>query len=1326
MDSSKFLGKFKDATADHLQRMNELLLQLEQEPDRPEEVKELMREIHTLKGESRMMGFGDMADLSHAIEEVLKVQERGGFVNLAEVSDRLFDAFDLIERLMASKLDESEVDQDPEAFRRDLLRLAGQEDAVDPDNPDTTLVGAETPDLPDLPGQADLPDLSGFDPTPSAPLDLPGSSDIPDLSGFDPGASRSSPRPPAPEPPPVESAGTPDPNGPAQGGHSLDSTGPAPGSHSPDPNGPAQSGHSLDSTGPAPGVSKFLGKFRDATVDHLQRMNELLLLLEQDPARSEEVKELMREIHTLKGEARMMGFGDIAELSHALEDLLKAQQSEGFVRLEEVSDACFKTFDELQELLGSKLGEGPANVDIAGSCQQLRDLADRPAAAVAPPPTEPAPPPSPSAGGSSGGGATLDPGLSKFLSKFKDATEDHLERLNSLVLSLENQPDQPEAVKELMREIHTLKGESRMMGFGDMAELAHALEDLLRAQEIEGFQGLSGVADLILEALDGEATLLAGKLGTADGSFDVDELADRLRRAADGEAAPAPKPSTPSAPAPPAPTPPPASGPPVDPVLVEGFKDAAGEHASSLKSLVEGAEPERGEVHRALQSLGSEAALVGLEDLDTLATEMVIALQAEGPARVVPALKVLSDVLVAAVGQRAAGRSADDSWDRVRSALTEPEPEPEPEPKAEQAPPALPSAPPTPPEDSAPKSPPPRESAPPAPVAPTAPEEPPKPESKPASKPTSKPAAARAPKIEQTIRIGLAKLEELGNLTGDVYLNHTRAEDRQRRLAVLGEVAARQSRVVAILRQALSRAQVDEEDEILGSHEELVEANRALKRQIQDLLRADRDEYLRAGQLIVNLRERVRALQMLPVSTLFDMYPRMVRDIAKELSKKVRMVVDGEHTELDRKVLDAIRDPMVHLIRNAIDHGIEQPERREREGKTPVGTLRLAARAEGDHVVIEIEDDGGGIDPIRIKTGAVKKELITEAEASALSDEQAMQLIFAPGFSSKEEVTGLSGRGVGMDVVRDKVESLDGRIAVWSEPGHGTRMALRLPLTLAMARVLLLRAGGLLLAVPSTSVAEVLKVEEQEVRHVEAYEAIEWHDRTIPIVSLAHVLEHESLVGDGRRTVVVLSFEEHVVGFVVDGMEGEREVVVKRLDEFLGRVPNVAGATILSSGEIVVVLHVPQLIAATMGVSPVSLRARLKEQVAPEPQSAGPKRLLVVDDSIIVRDMMKGVLESAGFDVTLAVDGMDGLEKQLAGNYDLVITDVEMPRMDGFELTQSIKQSERHRRVPIIIVTTLDSPEAKARGLKAGAAAYVVKNLLNLSELIGTIERLVA
>jgi two-component system chemotaxis sensor kinase CheA len=1112
-------------------------------------------------------------------------------------------------------------------------------------------------------------------------------------------------------------------------------------------------------------TSKFLGKFKDATEDHLQRMNELLLRLEQDPSRPEEVAELLREIHTLKGESRMMGFGDMSDVSHAIEDVLKAQEAEGFATLADVSDELFDAFDFVQALMASKLGEPEPEASVEETCARLHALVggeapaagtpatgtpdsaeggfgdldlggddfggldlgdlDLPDEGASLPDTPPVPddgtagmaeafgipegvateiepgaePPAPAKPGVSVGG-----GVSKFLGKFRDATLDHIQVMNRILLLLEQDPTRSGEISELMREIHTLKGEARMMGYGDMSDLAHAIEDVLRFQQEQGFATLSEVTDEIFEAFDAEEALLREKLGDGPAGVDVPALRARLEARAAGEEPPsAPKALVPAEAAGPAPVAAPeaaaATLEPIDPLMAEGFRESLSMQVSMIATVLESWKTDSSprELERAVKGLETEAQLAGFLELKPLLSALSPACDA---GRLDAARKALGE-LAALAADRVAGRDPAAAMKPLLDALEGRVEREEPKPpsgvgataslKAEPAP---------------------------APTKPAAA----------AAKPAAKPAAPA--KVDQTLRISLGKVEELGNLTGDIYLNHTRAVDRQRQLREMLEVASRQARAAGALRQAIGREAsggLAAGGELSESYELVLDTHRSLRRQLQEMLHADRDEYLQSTHQIVDLRERVRSLQMLPVSTLFDMYPRMVRDIAKELGKKVRLEIEGEGTELDRRVLDEIRDPMVHLIRNSIDHGVESPERREAAGKPAQGHVRLAARAEGDSVVIEIEDDGAGIDPGKLKAAAVAKGVISQQDADEIEDEQTLQLIFAPGFSSKEEVSDLSGRGVGMDVVRQKVESLEGRIGLHSEVGTGTRMTLRLPLTLAMARVLLLRAGGLLLAVPATFVAEVLRVPEESVRRVEAYEAIEWQGRTIPIVSLANVLERESLaVANSQRIVLVLGFEEHLVGFVLDALEGEREVVVKRMDEFIGRVKNVAGATILSSGQIVVVLHVPQLIASTMGVSPLSLRARLREPTATEDVAGRTKRLLVVDDSIIVRDMMKGVLEAAGFDVTVAVDGMDGLEKQLSGAHDLVITDVEMPRMNGFELTETLKQNEQQSEVPIIIVTTLDSAESKARGLQAGASAYVVKNLLDMSQLVETIDRLVS
>jgi chemotaxis protein histidine kinase CheA len=566
------------------------------------------------------------------------------------------------------------------------------------------------------------------------------------------------------------------------------------------------------------------------------------------------------------------------------------------------------------------------------------------------------------------------------------------------------------------------------------------------------------------------------------------------------------------------------------------------------------------------------------------------------------------------------------------------------------------------------------------------------------------------------------KLDRLAMLSTDIYLSHATSETRLRHLRALIERSKAQAKALAHVRSALP-AGSGATAALLQVQEDLLTSTREVRRGLQDLLRTERDELLRTGHSVVELRERVRELQMLPVSTLFDLYPRVVRDLAKDLGKQVRLVVEGADVELDRRVIDDLRDPMVHLIRNAIDHGIEPPDVRRAAGKPPQGTLTLAARTEGDRAIVEVRDDGAGIDADAIRRVAVRRGVLDEVEAAALGDERAIDLIFAPGFSSRETVTDVSGRGVGLDVVRDRVDRLEGSLSVWSQPGRGTRFELRVPLSVAVARLILVRGGGLLLSLPAALVDEVLRVPEEGVSRVEGYEAMTWKDRALPLVSLAGLLEREpEPVDTQHRHVAVVRFEDHAVGLVVDAFAGEREAVVKPLDDFLGRIPHVAGATILTTGEVVAVLHVPQLIASSMGVAPGRLQARVR--VTESPPSKSRRRLLVVDDSIIVRDMMKGVLEQAGFDVTLAVDGADGLEKQLAGGYDAVVTDVEMPRMTGFELTRALRTNPAMAALPIVMVTTLDAQEAREEGMRSGASAYLVKNLLDMSQLVGTIERL--
>ncbi len=961
--------------------------------------------------------------------------------------------------------------------------------------------------------------------------------------------------------------------------------------------------------------------------------------------------------------------------------------------------------------------------------------------------------------------------LSKFLGKFRDATRDHLRRMNELLLRLEQEPGSEDSVTELMREIHTLKGEARMMGASAMADLAHATEDLLKAQEAARFEGLASVIDLLFAVFDDTDRLLREMLGEAPAEVDVAARCRALRTAAGlppepedepveaSDAPPVddapsralsmqPLPELPSVASPQdegldmgdlgleededdgdwEPPPPDAD---VDPEAA--LREAFGLQAGVAQEIGEGgavaAPGERAvsvggssqkfvaryrdvaqERLRALQAaltalgrsaddtaalgtladeasaLADESRQLGFDDAALLAHGCAAVGAVSDPARVRASLGAVADALEALgriVAERLGGPPANADVGTLLERLAEARP----------------------PEGETPVSAPARAGG--GTVA-----------------AQSAPVAPVRGAVEETIRVSVGRLDRLGMLSSDIYLSHASAETRLRHLRGLLEQAKACVQAVGQARSALGAAGAagGAVSSLIPIHDELLTSARALRRGVRDVLRVERDELLRSGHAVVELRERVRELQVLPVSTLFDLYPRMVRDLARDLGKQVKLVIEGGDRELDRRVLDEIRDPMVHLLRNAIDHGIESPSVRQAAGKPAAGTLTLSARADGDHVVIEVRDDGAGIDPAAIRRVAVARGVLSADEVATLSDERAMDLIFNAGFSSRDAVTDVSGRGVGLDVVRERVDRLEGTLSVWSVPGQGTRFVVRLPLTLAMARLILARAGGLLVGLPAALVDEVLPIHESQVRRVEGYEAVEWSGRAVPLVSLAGLLDRDpETIPGANRHVAVVHVDEHVVALVVDAFAGEREAVVKRPDPFLGKLRHVAGATILTTGEVVTVLHVPQIIAATMGVEPARLQARVR--VAAE-APARKRRLLVVDDSIIVRDMMKSVLVAAGFEVTLAVDGQDGLDKQTAGGYDAVVTDVEMPRMTGLELVRTLRQIPAMARVPIVMVTTLDSPEAREEGMRAGASAYLVKNLLDMRHLVATIERL--
>lgn len=414
----------------------------------------------------------------------------------------------------------------------------------------------------------------------------------------------------------------------------------------------------------------------------------------------------------------------------------------------------------------------------------------------------------------------------------------------------------------------------------------------------------------------------------------------------------------------------------------------------------------------------------------------------------------------------------------------------------------------------------------------------------PSAQPAVSPAAetekttGRSPAASQTVRVDVARLDTLLNLVGELVIDRTRI------------------------------AQLGREFEARSQHDDLVDS----------LLEAAGH----IGRITDELQEHIMKARMLPIEHVFNRFPRMIRDLAQKFGKEVRLVMEGQETELDRSVIEIISDPLIHMLRNSVDHGIEPPDERESLGKPRQGTIRLSARHEENYILIEIEDDGKGMDPAHLREVAVRKGVLTRDAAERLSDKEALHLIFAPGFSTAKEVTEVSGRGVGMDIVRNNIQRVGGIVDVESTPGKGTRFSIRLPLTLAIIRALLVRVAGQVYAIPLSSVLETLKIQPEMVQFIGMRPAIVLRGRTLPLTSLkAHFYDEDFSVascrGEEPMFVVVVGLGERQVGLVVNHLIGEQEIVIKSLSRYLGEISGVSGATILGDGRVALILEVADL-----------------------------------------------------------------------------------------------------------------------------------------------------
>ncbi|NPC84519.1 response regulator [Pyxidicoccus fallax] len=733
------------------------------------------------------------------------------------------------------------------------------------------------------------------------------------------------------------------------------------------------------------------------------------------------------------------------------------------------------------------------------------------------------------------------------------------------------------------------------------------------------------------------------------------------------------------------------------------------------------------DVARELHTMKGEARMLGLAAIGQLAHAAEDVLRAEREGRT--ATEIATDVMLRAcdvlsdlnedLAAASTGNSASEDMVRALAEVSGQEPpsfgpKPAAKPAAPVAPPPAPllvapvaapvvTAPPVPP---APVAPPPAPKAP----EPAAHAAPPSAAAAASAHAEDAPSAAKSAVADRTIRVNVEVLDSLGLLAGDLLVESARGRLRSSETEALFERFSR-------LGDRFLR---------LAEHLDIpAQVRAALDRVESDLhmLRDDAFRFVRRNDDGINtlhgnlakMADHVAEARLVPLSTVFDAFPRAVREMSRTQGKEVDLVIENADIGVDRSMLGDVRDALVHLLRNSVDHAIEAPDMRQQLGKPLTGRVRIRVRVDGDMLHIEVEDDGRGMDPERLRQAAVSKRLLTQVQAAALSEREAIELIFRPGFSTRDQVSELSGRGVGMDVVKRKVETLGGSVGVSSRIGRGTTITLRLPQSLALMKVLLVRLGDDVYGMPAADVEAVMRVKPEDRLEIFGTLAVRHRGKPTALVALGPLL---GLNGGNRfdkpPAVVVRHGEDHAA-LVVDGFVDEREVAVKPCGgEFLKGAPFIAGTAALEDGRIAVLLHVPDIMA------------EVRRMARPVTQAPAAKRLrvLLVDDSPIARATEGALVKALGHSLEEAQDGEEAYGKVQNNTYDLILTDVQMPKMDGFSLARKLKSTPAVARIPVIILSSLASPEDKRRGLDAGADAYLVKGELGVEILAQAIDRL--
>ncbi|ENZ1248660.1 TPA: Wsp signal transduction system sensor histidine kinase WspE [Pseudomonas aeruginosa] len=559
----------------------------------------------------------------------------------------------------------------------------------------------------------------------------------------------------------------------------------------------------------------------------------------------------------------------------------------------------------------------------------------------------------------------------------------------------------------------------------------------------------------------------------------------------------------------------------------------------------------------------------------------------------------------------------------------------------------------------------------------------------------------------RVLRVTAERLDRLLDISSKSLVEFQRIKPLADSLQRLRRLQSSASRALDVVRETVQETALDPQAQaMLGEARQLIgECQQMLVQHIADL-----DEFAwQGGQRAQVLYDAALASRMRPFADVLSGQARMVRDLGRSLGKQVRLLVEGESTQVDRDVLEKLEAPLTHLLRNAVDHGIEAPETRLAAGKPAEGRITIRARHHAGMLVLELSDDGGGIDLQRLRETVLNRQFATAETAAQLSEEELLAFLFLPGFSMREQVTEVSGRGVGLDAVQHMVRQLRGGVRMEQRQGQGTLFHVEVPLTLSVVRSLVVEIGEEAYAFPLAHIERMCELEAEEIVQLEGRQHFWYEGRHVGLVSAAQLLQRpESSRTEGAIPVVVVRDRDAVYGVAVERFVGERTLVVMPLDPRLGKVRDVSAGALLDDGSPVLILDVEDLLHS---VGKLLSSGRLERIDRSRRQAGGAqrKRILVVDDSLTVRELERKLLLGRGYDVAVAVDGMDGWNALRSEHFDLLITDIDMPRMDGIELVTLVRRDSRLQSLPVMVVSYKDREEDRRRGLDAGADYYLAK-----------------